>query len=100
MFNSAETQQDFKYFSENKELICHFCLDKIQHHEDSVWIMNAFFVNPNFSGQDLINQYLVPVLDQMLVENEKIWPLDPAIIAFLRNTPKYQTIWYQKPANA
>lgn len=52
--NKQDTHQIFTIKNEEDILLSSVTLDKIARKDSNVWIMNHFFINPQFNSKDLL----------------------------------------------
>lgn len=98
MQNLEENHLTFKKYSNDGQLIYCWTMDKINHHNQIVWIMNHFFVNPNYPFKTILENEIPIIVNVATETNHQIWPLDPAVIAYFSKNKNLKKIWYHKPA--
>lgn len=97
MFNPNDPHQFFETYDDNDVLISRWTMDKIKRKDGTVWVMNHFFINPNYDLEKALSEEMQTAL---LIAHEtglKIWPLDPAVIAYFKAHAEFHKIWYHQP---
>lgn len=97
--NKQDTHQIFTIKNEEDILLSSVTLDKIARKDSNVWIMNHFFINPQFNSQDLLEKQMQKVWQLAQETNLPIWALDPMIIDYFTQHPQFHKIWYHRPFN-
>ena len=59
--NKQDTHQIFTIKNEEDILLSSVTLDKIARKDRNVWIMNDFFINPQFNSQELLEKQMKKV---------------------------------------
>lgn len=97
MFNPNDPHQFFETYDDNNVLVCRWTMDQIKRKDGKVWVMNHFFVNPKFDLEKVLADEMQTALLIAKETGLKIWPLDPAVIAYFQAHHEFQQIWYHRP---
>ncbi|WP_308557673.1 hypothetical protein [uncultured Lactobacillus sp.] len=95
---SEETK---KYFtlsnSDNGQITSQTDLDLINRKDETVWVMNHIFLNPDEHDPHELSLLMNQVIKYVQESNKKVWPLDPIAIKYFEKHPELNEIWYHKP---
>lgn len=97
MLNLKKKHQSFGLKAKNGTLICHWTMDKIKRPEGPVWVMNHFFINPQYDLMQALDKEMPLALSLAKESSCPVWPLDPAVINYFSQHPQYDKIWYHRP---
>ncbi|RMC45243.1 hypothetical protein [Lactobacillus sp. ESL0230] len=96
MFNLNNSHQFCKVYDDDDILVCHWVMDKVSRSDRDVWIIEHFFFNPAAEQAFFINE-MHNIFEIATTTATPVWPLDPQIIAYFKQHPKFAKIWYHKP---
>lgn len=85
MFSIENSHQFFKNYDEHQQLTSSWTMDKIRRKDQTVWVMNHFFINPNCDlNQELTTEMIT---GKHIAEKSgyPIWPLDPQVINYFKS---------------
>ena len=95
---SEETK---KYFtlsnSDNGQITSQTDLDLINRKDETVWVMNHIFLNPDEHDPHELSLLMNQVIKYVQESNKKVWPLDPIAIKYFEKHPELNEIGYHKP---
>lgn len=97
---SAEIEPK-KYFtltnSDNGRITSRTDLDLIERKDETVWVMNHIFLNPDEHDPHELSLLMEQVIDYVKKSGKKIWLLDPIAIKYFEKHPELNDIWYHMP---
>lgn len=97
MFDINDPHQDFKTYDDNNVFENAWTMDKIKRKDGPVWVMNHFFVNPDFDLEQELDQEMPTALLIAKKSHILVWPLDPIVIRYFKTHPDFHSIWYHAP---
>ena len=94
-----DNKKVFTRKASNDVLTSETVLDLIDRKDESVWVMNHIFINPDQHDEHEISLLMDEVMEFIKDSNKKIWPLDPIAIIYFEQHSELTKYWYHKPAN-
>lgn len=92
-----------KYFtltnSDHQQITSRTDLDLLKRKDESVWIMNHIFLNPDQHDPHELSLLMNRVIPYIKESGYKVWPLDPIAIKYFKKHPELNNIWYHRPFN-
>ena len=92
-----------KYFtltnSNNNQITSRTDLDLIHRPDETVWIMNHIFLNPDEHDPHELSLLMKQVIKYIQESCKRVWPLDPIAIKYFEKHPELSDLWYHRPFN-
>lgn len=97
----SEEIETKKYFtltnSDDNQITSRTDLDLIKRKDETVWVMNHVFLNPDKHDPHEITLLMKQVITYVQESGKKVWPLDPIAIKYFEKHPELNDLWYHQP---